>query len=402
MALDKTAFSGALKEFYLPVAREQLVFNMEYLMQIERGSEDVEGLEAVMSLHTGRNEGIGSRKELEDLPAPGNQGYTKARVGLKYHYGQFQLSGPVMRASTSDRGGWVRALESETKGVVTNLKEDIERQLLGTSDGVLAACDVTSADDDVNTTATSTQIRHLRKGMRVDVGTVANPTLRVQGAVILAVNLSTKVVTLDQAITTATTDRIFRSGNGGSGANQRELTGAQTIVDSTGELFGVDPADNPEWASFEKDASNAALSDALVGELIDEIDINSPAGVPNWAFTTHAQARKYAATLTGQRRFVNSMDLKGGFKGIEIGTGSGSLAVSTLRDAPAQQFFAVNTDHLKLHVASDWEFMDEDGNVLQRVVSGNGKDAYQATLFQYAEQATDMRSAHGKIINLAA
>lgn len=401
MAFDKTAASGALKEFYLPVLREQLVNKNEYLMQIESGSEDVEGLQAVLSLHVGRNEGIGARLELEDLPAPGNQSYTKERVDLRYNYAQFQLSGPVLKAARTDRGAWLRPLESESKGVVTDLKRDFERQLLGTSDGVIAACGVTTASTAVVTSATVTQIRQIKKGMVIDIGTVANPTAVVQGAVVQSVNTSTKVVTINSAVTTATTDRIFRRGNGGSGANQRELTGAQTIVDSTGTLFGVDPTVYPEWAAYEKDASAAALSDALVGELIDEIDINSPAGVPDWAFTTHAQARKYAATLTSQKHFVNTQELKGGFSGIEIGTGSGSLTVSTLRDAPAEQFFAVNTNHLKLQTQSNWDFMDEDGNVLQRIVTGNGKDGYQATLYQYAEQTTDVRSAHGKITNLA-
>lgn len=401
MALDKTAASGALKELYLPAAREQLVNRNEYLMQIESGPEDVEGLQAVLSLHVGRNVGIGSRLEMEDLPAPGNQSWVKERVDLRYHYGQLQVSGPLLRAAKTDAGSWIKPIENETKGVVNDLKQDHERQLLGTSDGVIAACGVTTAAAAVVTTATSTQIRQIKKGMVVDIGTVANPTGVVQGAVVVSVNTTTKVVTINSAVTTATTDRIFRRGNGGSGANQREVTGAQTIVDSTGTLFSVDPTTYPEWASFEKDASAAALSDALIGELIDEIDIASPVGIPDYAFTSHAQARKYAATLTSQKHFVNTQDLKGGFKGLEVGTSSGSLGLSSLRDAPAETFFAVNTSHMKLHQASDWEFMEEDGNLLQRVLSGNGKDAYGATLFKYDEQATDVRSAHGKITNLA-
>lgn len=404
MALDKTVFSGALKEFFLPVLREQLVFQSEYLTQIERGNEDVEGLEAVLSLHVGRNEGIGARKEMEDLPAPGNQSYTKARVGLKYNYAQFQLSGPVMRSSDTDRGGWVRPLESESKGVVVNLREDVDRQLTGTSDGVLAATALNAgATNDVITSATATQLRYLRPNMKVDIGTVANPTSVAEARTITAVDRATKTITISgAAVTTATTDRVFRHGSGGSGSDQREITGIQTIVDSTGTLFGVDPTVYPEWAAYEKDASAAALSDAMVGELIDEIALTSPAGVPNWAFTTHSQVRKYAASQSTLRRFVNTVDLKFGFKGVEISSTSGSLAVSALRNAPAEQFFAVNTNHLKLHTASDWEFMDEDGSVLTRVETGNGKDAYKATLFQYAEQMTDVRSAHGKIVNLAA
>lgn len=402
MAFDKAAASGALKEFYLPAICEQFNSRTEYLAQFERNSENVEGLEVVLSLHVGRNQGIGARQELEDLPAPGNQGYTKQRVNLKYNYAQLQISGPLIRAAKTERGSWLKPIESESKGAVTDLRMDVERQLLGTSDGVIAATGVTTAAAAVVTTATTTQIRQIKKGMVIDIGTVANPTAVVQGAVVQSVNTTTKVVTINSAVTTDATHRIFRRGNGGSGANQRELTGLQTIVDSTGTLFGVDPTVYPEWASYELDASSATISDALVEQLIDEVDIASPDGVPNYAVTDHVQARKYAATLTGQRRFVNTLDLKGGFKGIEIGTGSGSLTLSTLRDAPVQTLFALNTDHITQDEASDWEFMDEDGSVLTRIQTGNGKDGYGATLFKYHEQTTDARAAHGKIVNLAA
>lgn len=403
MAFSKTEAAGVLKEYYIPMVNEQLVNKNEYLQQIGSNTEDVEGTEAVLSLHTGRNEGIGARKELEDLPAAGNQAYTKARVNLKYNYGNIQVSGPVIRAMKSNDGSWLRAVEAETKGVVNDLKLDVERQLLGTSDGVIAATGVTSASTNVVTTASTTQIRQLRVGMVIDIGTVASPTSVASARTITAVNVASTTITISGAVvTTATTDRIFRKGNGGGTTNQREISGAQSIIDSTGTLFGVDPTVYPVWSSYEKDASAAAISDTLIGTLIDEISIVSPLGVPDWAFTDHRQARVYAATLTGQRRFQNTLDIKGGFKGIEVGTGSGTLAVSTLRDAPVKEFYAINTDAIALYKASDWEFMEEDGDVLQRIVTGNGQDGYGATLFNYSEQCTDTRSAHGVIRNLAA
>ncbi len=402
MALDKTTASGVLKEFYIPTVNDQLVNKNEYLAQLEKNTQDVEGTEAVLSLHVGRNQGIGARKELEDLPAPGQQAYVKARVNLKYNYGQIQVSGPVMRAMKSDDGSWLRALESETRGVVADLKQDVERQLLGTSDGVLASTGVTTASTTVTHSGTKTQRRHLRVGMLIDIGTVASPTSVASARTITAILSDTTFTISGAAVTTAVTDRIFRAGSGGSGANQREITGLQNIVDSTGTLFGVDPTTYPEWASYEKDAAGAALSDTLIGELIDEVDVNSPLGVPDWAITDHRQARAYAATLTANRRFTTDGELYGGFKGIEVGTGSGSLILSTLRDCPVQTFFAVNRSALTEFKASDWEFMEEDGNVLQRIVTGNGKDGYGATLFKYCEQATNYRNAHGKIVNLAA
>ena len=47
---------------------------------------------------------------------------------------------------------------------------------------------------------------------------------------------------------------------------------------------------------------------------------------------------------------------------------------------------------------SDWEFMDEDGNVLQRALDGS--DGYEFKLFKYHEVGTDMRNAHWKVVDL--
>lgn len=405
MAFSTTTASDALKEFYLPTIREQLVNRNEYLAQIERSTEDVEGLETVLSLHVGRNFGYGSRQELEDLPPAGNQSYVKQRVPLYRHYGQIQVSGPVIRAAKSERGSWLRAIESETKGIVLDLKQDHERQLLGTSNGVIATCATTTTSATVETSATRTQLRQLKKGMRIDIGTLASPTTIAENRTISSVNLATGQVVISGAtVSTTSSHFIFINGNGGDTTNstQRELTGLQTIVDSTGTLYEVNPTTYPEWASYEDAAAGASLSDALIEELIDEVSINSPLGAPNYAITDHRQARAYSASLTGQRRFTSGEVLKGGFKGIEIGTGSGSLALSTLRDCPVETFFALNTEALSLHEASDWEFMEEDGNVLQRITTGNGKDGYGATLFKYDEHVTDTRNAHGKITGLAA
>jgi hypothetical protein len=402
MALDLAAAADALKEFYLPVVREQLTQNNEYLAQISTNSESVEGLETVLSLHVGRNEGVGARLDGELLPTAGQQGYKKERVGLTRQYGQIQVSGPTIAAAASDRGGWIRAIESETKGVVMDEKRDEERQLLGTSNGVIATCGASGPSDVVATSATKTQLRHLRVGMAIDIGTVASPTSIASNRTIEAVNLSTGAITISGADVTVTSAAfIFRTGNGGAvgGAGKREYTGLQTIVDSAGSLFDVDPATYPVWSSYEDAAAGAALSDTLIEELIDEVDINSPAGPPNYGIADHGQVRKLAASLKSQKRFTNTVDLKGGFKGLEVSTASGSLAVSGLRDCPVETFFGLNTEHRELHEASGWDFLDLDGAVLARVA---GYDAYGATLFHYSEHVTDVRSAHGKITGLAA
>lgn len=402
-SLNKVEATGVLKEHYLPVVRVQINQRSDVLSQIEQSSDDVDqvGMEAVLSLQVGANEGVGSRLELEELPEPGAARYIKARVPLKYHYCQLQVSGPVIRAMRTDDGSWIRALESEQKGATTALRSDLSRQANGTGDGVIAGLAANIAGSTaLVTTATPTQLRQLRKGMRIDIGTVASPASVAANRKIVAVNRTTKTITVDVAVAGATTTShfIFRQGAGGAGANQRELTGLAAIISGTGTLFGVDPTVEDAWASNVIANGGGVLSDQNVQRLIDEVAINSADGVGDWATTTHRIMREFANSFT--KTFSNTVELAGGFSAIEVGTASGRVNLQALAEAPTGQLRLVNRDHLTLHEASDWEFMEEDGSALQRITTGYGKDGYSATLFAYKELATDMRNAHGLITGI--
>ncbi len=102
MTATTTTLDKALKEYYLPPAREQLNNENMMLAQIERTTQHVEGREAVLSLHVGRNSGIGARAEGGELPTAGNQQYIDARVGLAYNYLRIRVSGQAMKATAND------------------------------------------------------------------------------------------------------------------------------------------------------------------------------------------------------------------------------------------------------------------------------------------------------------
>jgi hypothetical protein len=111
--------------------------------------------------------------------------------------------------------------------------------------------------------------------------------------------------------------------------------------------------------------------------------------------------RAYANLLLGLKRFNNTVSLKGGYAaGIPfMGGGGQEIPVVTDRDCPANSMYFVNTDHLTEFMASDWEFMQEDGAVLSRV---SGVDGYEFILFKYMELMTDARNTHGKLTDLSA
>jgi hypothetical protein len=411
MALTLTLADAALKEFYLPAVRDQINNTNWWLSQIEQNGQDVEGRRAVLSLHVLRSSGVGSRLEGGTLPTAGNQGYAEERVGLKYHYGRIQINGPVIRAMKSDRGSFVRAVEGETKRITQDLKRDVNRQLWGTSNGVIATCTVSTTGQTTVLLATATtavQMRQLEVGMLVDIGTVAEAAAGSGGPTyankIVSVDVAAKSFVLETNLSSATasTDFVFRAGNGGATTVQREMTGIQSIVDSTGSLFNVDPATYPVWSSAENSNSgtNRSVSENLFAALMHEVEIKSgvmpSAGEYCWA-SSDGVFRAFSNLLTAQKRFANTIELKGGFKGLEMTAGGGSVPLVWERDCPSNTAFYLHKPSFKLHTESDWEWMDLDGAVLSRVAN---TDAYEATLFRYAEQAIDRRNTSGKIADL--
>ena len=400
MALTMTTADSALKEDYQPAIREQLNNEIMMLAQIEAKSTDVEGRRAVLNLHVSRNSGVGPRAEGGTLPTAGSQGYAEERVSLKSNYGRIQLNGQVIRAMKSDAGSFTRAVESETKGVVADLKREVNYQVFNNVEGTIATC--ASESSKVYTLATATdssQMRRLEVGMKVDIGTLANPDLRVAGGTIQSTTGVT--ITLDVDPLTGSVDGsdfVTIAGSKTAAGSTLGLTGLRAIVSATGTLFNIAPGTYPVWASTANGNSgtNRAATDNLFETVIDEIFMQS-GEAPNFIVTSPGARRNFAAQLKSQKRFADSVDLKGGFKALTVDAGNTSLPIAIDRDNPDNTAFLLNTDALTQHQSSDWEFMDEDGAVLNRVA---GVDAYEATLFKYHELTTDRRNTHGIITDL--
>lgn len=404
MPLTRTTGDAILKEFYLPQVRKVLNNETFLLSQVESNSQDIEGRRAVLAINTGRNSGIGARGEAPDtLPTAGQQGYSEERVPLKYNYGRIQVSGPVMRSTASDSGSFVRAVGSETEGVTRDLKVDVNRQLYGDGSGAIAAVTAVAGVAAVPLqAATATQLRQLQVGGVYTIGTTANPTASSTGATIASINTATSTVTFTAPVTTTAGHFLFRAGSGGTGASQKEMTGLQAQVSDTGILWNIDPANVGQgWQSFVKAVGGAASEDMYI-EAEHEVELRSGSRVNLW-ITTAEIHRATAKLLTSLKRFPGTTELHGGYSALDMSAaGQGSQGPNTVslyfdRDCPTGTAFGLTTDRFQFYKMSDWEFMEEDGAVLSRVPN---QDAYEATLFLYAELATDGRNSHAKLTGI--
>lgn len=372
-----------LKDYYLPAVREQLNTATVLLANISRNEEDVSGKKAVLSVHKGRNQGVGARADYADLPKAGHQAYEQPSITMKYNYGRIEVTGPTIAATRSDAGAFVRTIQSEMDGLLTDIKKDFNRQLFGDGTGKLCTLGAASASATVTITDTA---QYLEAGMSVDI--VSGGSVSVSGLTIVSVDRSTPSVTFDQAVTTLTGDILVRSGS-----YNEEVEGLARIVDDSNTYANINRSDNANefWRANVDDngGTNRAISESLMQVMWDEIGRRG--GVqPDLIITTDGVRRAYMNTLTSLRRFVNTIEVKGGFSGPEFN----NTAVIVDYDCPPNTMYFLRTDRLALYRMSDWDWLDKDGAILHRV---SNKDAYEAVLYKYANLGSDRPNALGVI-----
>jgi len=352
---------------------------------LERNQEDVSGKKAIVPLHKTRNNSIGARADGGALPTAGAQGYETAEYNCKYNYGRIQVSGPTIAASKTNKTAFVKVVDSEIKGCLKDLQNDVNRQMHGDGTGVLG---LVNGDPATGTTLTmdTPNCMYISAGMKIDVSDPANGTPRAGStAIVVTAKASATTLTVPACNAAIVDDDIVTI----TGNYLTEMMGLKGIVSDaeagygliTGVLSvgGIDrtTAGNEFWKAQVLSNSGTArkLSTALMQESIDKAE--EEGGVISLILTSRVQRRKYFEMLKADARFVNNLTLDGGFKAIEY---DGIPLVVDRHCAPGVIYFIDETT-LALYEMSDIDWMDEDGAILHLVT---GYDAYEAVLTYYA------------------
>jgi hypothetical protein len=417
MAASLSTVDAILKDDYKDYI-DQLNQATFLLSQIETRRDTVTGRIARHAIHLGRSSGVGARGENGTLPTAGNQAFATVPVPVRYVYGRIQLSGPTIRQAVTDRGAFVDALDAEMQGIRKDAMKDVNRQLWGTSNGVIAQCGTTSSSTTV-VLASSTGTTALRNlyfdgGMVVDIGTVASPTTVASARTVTSVDTSAKTMVISgAAVTTSSSHFIFRAGAGGASSNtgqpndgQIELTGVQTIVSDSAVLHTINPSSQPNWKAYvnSNSGTNRAVSETLITGAIMKTLIAS-GKKPTLLVSAEGVHLSVANLFLSLKRNMEQTQLKGGYAGIQYYSpsvsGQGDEGPTVLYadfDCPNNKLFGINPESLVWHqVGEGWQFMDLDGAVMNRKPD---IDAYEATLTCYAELACKQRNSHFLISDL--
>jgi hypothetical protein len=415
---DTASFSAAMRTKFLGPIREQLHAGRVLLWGdsdanpgewsgIAKRAEGVDfvGNDFRIPIKSKRNQAVGFRSENETLPAPGASGYTYLTEPMRYAYGLFNITGQLLKASETNEGAFKQAFKAEMEDTVLTSKIDHNRAAFADGSGKMATVRTTTggsvATFDVDTTI------NFRGGEIVDIVTAAGTVINSLGALTVTgvdrTNRQLTVSPLTGVIITATTNFLVRASSDSTiavpnNSQNKEIQGLGSIVSSSGTLHGVNPATYPFWKSYQK-AIGGAVSDAVLRDMKDgamfESGLDQSSDLDFALVTTRGIRRRYADTLTGLKQFTdtNSTTLRGGFKVLLFD--ENPFFVDD--QCPVSTLYGISVKDLFWAQLNDWEWLDQDGNVLKWE---SRKDRWIAILAKYSQLGTTRRNAHAVLTGL--
>jgi hypothetical protein len=226
-----------------------------------------------------------------------------------------------------------------------------------------------------------------------DVGTITSIAYNSDRSV------ATVVVTGAPAIVAA--DSIYKVDGSDSAAGTCEVQGFRAALSSSATYAGLTRASNGDiWTpQLSGTAANATFTlQSLENAYISAREFGA-ANDSYYIFMNKSLYRKYGDLLTAMRRVVNSMDLGGGWSGLEFQIGDKKVAVVLDYDTPDGEVIVVNMDSWKFCQIADMEWLENpDGSLIRRLDTLK----YQATMVFYCNIICLAPAANARLVRQTA
>lgn len=343
-----SAADAILKDMYVGPIVEQLNYKTYMLDQIERDSDHIDhtGRRAIVPVHTGRNRGRGGRADGGTLPVAGTQTWQDAIIKITYQYQGIEVTDGAIQASKSNEGAFINILNAETKGAANDLRKDMNRQVFGSGDGLLATLTATA---EASKTLVVDSVQYIAVGDPVDV-VIKETGATGEGVLATTVTKRTaseKKVEVAATVTKATTAYgVYISGD-----RSNEINGLRNIVGTGRTLHEINSstAGNEFWNSSIREAGASATETAVAGEsifeqLADDVGFTGNGEVDVF-LTSRGIRRRLADTYQSQKRFndAKAIDIHGGYSAIMVN----EVPVVADDDAPRNWVFGINKDSFR-------------------------------------------------------
>lgn len=388
-----TSGLAELKNYYQGPIKDQFNEDLPILRAAEKVKKGWSGYQVVRPLRVRRNQGIGATTDGGTLPAIGRQTTQQATISAMFNYLRFGITGPMIKASASDVGSFVRSAAYELEMGYKDCKSDVNRQL--TWDGT-----ATLALVNANTSASTTLVIKGRETPEpalkfVDVGLTFDI---ISGGVVVASGITvnavsgtptgtTATLTLSGTVSATAGDAVVRSGS-----YNNEIQGLLYSLDGgTSTIYGVNRATYPSYQGNSFDRASAQMALNGLQQTYNEC-LRRGAAKLSAIYSDFDSLRMYQKLLTADKRYANTVKGDGGFANKDtFYLEFNGVPWVPDKDCPQRVFFLPN-DALTMYVLAEMEFADETGSMY---IAQTSADQLEVRIRYFANLFNEMPAACG-------
>lgn len=333
----------------------------------EKVKQGWSGYQVIRPLRTSRNQGVGATSDGGNLPKIGRQTTVQAIIAAKYNYLRFGVTGPMIKASQSDVGSFVRSAAYELEMGYKDMKTEISRQLSwdGTGDLALVSTAAVASTSLVISGRTTGEaaLKYIDVNSTFDIVTTAGAVIAT-GVTVNSISSgtaisSTATLVLDQAVTASVGHVLIRTGSAGN-----EIQGLLYALDGgTSTVYSVDRSTNLAYQGNVTDLSSGVLTiDAMQTPFNEGLRRGNVNGY-NAAWCDFTGIRYYQKLLTPDKRYANTSEGDGTFGS----KGKFYLDFNGIPMVPDKdmslKFMFLPAEVLKMYELAAMEFADETGSM---------------------------------------
>ena len=333
----------------------------------EKVKQGWSGYQVIRPLRTSRNQGVGATSDGGNLPKIGRQTTVQATIVAKYNYLRFGVTGPMIKASQSDVGSFVRSAAYELEMGYKDMKTEISRQLSwdGTGDLALVSTAAVASTSLVISGRTTGEaaLKYIDVNATFDIITQAGAMI-ASGITVNSISTgtaisSTATLVLDQPVTASVGHVLIRSGSAGN-----EIQGLLYALDgATTSVYGVDRSTNIAYQGNVTDLASGVLTiDAMQTPFNEGLRRGNVNGY-NAAWCDFTGIRYYQKLLTPDKRYANTSEGDGTFGS----KGKFYLDFNGIPMVPDKDFSLkiafLPAEVLKMYELAAMEFADETGSM---------------------------------------
>lgn len=366
----------------------------------EKVKQGWSGYQVIRPLRTSRNQGVGAVADGGNLPKIGRQKTVQAIIAAKFNYLRFGVTGPMIKASQSDVGSFVRSAAYELEMGYKDLKTEISRQLSWDGTGDLALVNTASV------ASTSLVVKGRTTGepalKYIDVNSTfdildASDNVVASGITVNSISSgtassTTATLVLDQPVTTSVGYVLIRTGS-----STNEIQGLfYTLDGGTGTVYSVDRSTNLSYQGNVTDMSSGVLSiDAMQTPFNEGLRRGNVNGF-NAVWTDFTSLRYYQKLLTPDKRYANTSEGDGTFgsKG-KFYLDFNGIPVVPDKDMALKMAF-LPAEVLKMYELAAMEFADETGSMY---IAQSDVDSLEVRIRHFVNLFNEQPAACGVLTN---